>query len=159
MGYLDAVQQQFEASILNREPLEPCTEDEVHALEQELGFPLPAAYREFLLWMGHGAGRFLRGSDVFYAELEGLRESAIDLLRENDIDINLPNDAFVFFMHQGYMFYFVRMSEDSDPPVYGFCEGQSRTFPDRLYSQFSEFLAAMISDHDRIWRSLAHEDR
>jgi len=159
VGYLDAVKRQFEASSPNREPLKPCTEDEVRALERELGFPLPIAYHEFLLWMGNGAGRFLRGSDVFYADLDGMREAAIELLRENGVDAELPDDAFVFFMHQGYQFDFLCASEGPDPSVYWFCEGMKRTATEQLYRGFSDFLAAEISGHDRIWRDIAREDR
>ncbi len=121
--YLDEVKKRWEElHIVRAEKILPCTEDEVGTLEQQIGISLPGAYKEFLLWMGHRAGGFLRGSDCFYDSLPPLRAWAMRLLWENDYAEPLPEDAFVFSMHQGYLFYFVRVSEGDDPPVYFYSE-------------------------------------
>jgi SMI1 / KNR4 family (SUKH-1) len=121
--YLDEVKARFEQLRLVRsEKIIPCTEREIQMLEQQLGLPLPGAYKEFLLWMGHGAGGFMRGSDCFYEHLPHLRAWTIELLWENGYVEPLPGDAFVFYMHQGYLFYFVRVGEGDDPPVYFYSE-------------------------------------
>jgi len=121
--YLDGVKARFEQLHLVRsEKIIPCTEREIQMLEQQLGLPLPGAYKEFLLWMGHGAGGFLRGSDCFYDHLPRLHAWAMELLWENGYAEPLPGDAFVFSMHQGYVFYFVRVGEGDDPPVYFYSE-------------------------------------
>ncbi len=121
--YLDEVKARFEQLHLVRsEKIIPYTEDEIRMLEQQLGLPLPGAYKEFLLWIGHGAGGFLRGSDCFYDHLPRLRAWAMRLLWENGYAEPLPEDAFVFYMHQGYLFYFVRVGEGDDPPVYFYSE-------------------------------------
>src|SRR6266481_1526061 len=78
--YLDGVKARFEElHLVRREKIIPCTEREIQLLEQQLGLPLPGAYQEFLLWMGHGAGGFLRGSDCFYDRLPPLRAWAAAL--------------------------------------------------------------------------------
>ena len=121
--FLDEVKARFEQLHLVRsEKIIPCTEDEIRMLEQQTGLPLPGAYKEFLLWMGHGAGGFLRGSDCFYEHLLRLRAGAMELLWENGYTEPLPGDAFVFYMHQGYLFYFVRVGEGDDPQVYFYSE-------------------------------------
>jgi len=121
--YLDEVKARFEQlHLVCREKIIPCTEDEIRILEQWLGLPLPGAYKEFLLWMGHGAGGFMRGSDCFYEHLPRLRAGAMELLKENGYAEPLPGDAFVFYMHQGYQFYFIRVGEGDDPPVYFYSE-------------------------------------
>jgi hypothetical protein len=40
------------------------------------GINLPSTYKDFLKMMGHGAGKFLRGSDCFYQHFK------IDVLTE-----------------------------------------------------------------------------
>src|SRR6266851_6487960 len=121
--YLDQVKARLEdLHIVSTDEIVPCTEDEVHTLERQLGFSLPGAYKEFLLWMGHGAGILLRGSDCFYQHLPPLRTWAEELLEENNFPEPLPEDAFVFFMHQGYQFNFFRISEGDDPPVHFYGE-------------------------------------
>ncbi len=50
----------------------PCREDEVLALERRVGRSLPGAYKEFLLWMGHGSTGVFRGTDCFYYDLPAI---------------------------------------------------------------------------------------
>jgi hypothetical protein len=54
--YLDEAKRQFaQAQLATLDAVEPCTAEEVHALEACVG-ALPAVYNELLRWMGHGAG-------------------------------------------------------------------------------------------------------
>jgi hypothetical protein len=95
--------------------------------------------------MGHGAGKFLRGSDCFYQHLPQIQEWAKQLLVENDFPQALPEDAFVFFMHQGYQFSFFRLSEGDNPPTYSYCEGQEQPDFVKSHDQFSDFLSVEIN--------------
>lgn len=163
--YLDDVKALFaevNAQVHLTDSVFPCTESEVSTLEQRLGFSFPQAYTEFLLWMGHGAGGFLQGESVFYQDLP-LNEDAHRLLSEDGITISLPEDAFVFYMHQGYQFMFLRPTEGPNPPVYYYGEEQmeyftqhehARTFTS-LYESFSAFLAHEIEEHGRLRKERA----
>jgi hypothetical protein len=139
--YLDEVKARFEQlHLVRNEKIIPCTEDEIWVLEQQLGLPLPGAYKEFLLWMGHGAGGFLRGSDCFYDSLPRLRAGAMRLLWENGYVEPLPEDTFVFSMHQGYLFYFVRAGEGDDPPVYFYSEAMEPLAFIKAHPNLADFL-------------------
>jgi hypothetical protein len=109
------------------------------------GINLPRTYKDFLKIMGHGAGKFLRGSDCLYQHLPQIQEWAKQLLVENDFPQTLPEDAFVFFMHQGYQFSFFRLSEGDNPPTYSYCEGQEQPYFVKSHDQFSEFLSVEIN--------------
>ncbi len=153
--YLDQTKVTFTRSgIVASSEMHPCTDEEVAVLEQQIGQPLPAAYREFLLWIGHGAGIFLQGSDAFYQHLNHLRQSAQDLLLENNITATLPEDVFVFYMHQGYQFMFFRLSEGDDPPVYYFGEGEGQDTFTLLYPHYSKFLDTEIEGHAASLRNM-----
>jgi hypothetical protein len=89
----------------------PCTKEEVEDLNKWVGHPLPEAYQEFLLWMGHSGGGFLNGSDCFYEHLKNIQVEAKELLREDHFPGVIPENAFVFFMHQGYQFIFFILNE------------------------------------------------
>ncbi len=43
-----------------------CSLEEVKLLEQSLGLDLPMQYKEFLLGIGNGAGKFFQGTDIFF---------------------------------------------------------------------------------------------
>lgn len=132
-----------------------CTDEEVATLEQRIGRFLPAAYREFLLWIGHSAEYLLRGSNVFYPDLERLHTSTEELLQENNITTPLPDDAFVFYMHQGYQCSFFRLSEGDNPPVYFYGEGEGLDTFRLGYPHYSDFLEAEIRDYLTIATSIA----
>ncbi len=122
----------------------PCTEQEVSALEQLLGYSLPLVYREMLLWIGHGGGQLMQDLDCFYEQLLGLQQRARQMLSEHDCRLPLPEDAFVFFLCQDSCFSFIRTSEGEDPPVYAYDSIWRRTPFQKVYRHFSDFLALEI---------------
>ncbi len=146
--YLDKAKMKEEAlHQVGFEDLVPCTEDEIAFLERWLKRPFPQAYREFLQWMGYWGGGLLVGSDFFYGRLMNMQEWARALLEEDHYPGELPEDAFVFFMHQGYQFYFFRFSEGADPPVYYYLEDPEKPEQStmiRAYPHFSTFLEDAI---------------
>src|SRR5579859_3278188 len=150
MMYIDHILAEMKVLIVpSTRKVVPCTEEEVHALEQKCHCSLPEAYKEFLLTMGKGAGNFFVGSDIFYHDLDGLREVAIEILTEVGFPQKLPKDAFVFFMHQGYLFNFFLTSDGDDPPIYRYLEGTDvETFP-LIYDHFTDFLLDEIRTQAR----------
>jgi hypothetical protein len=104
--------------------------------------------------MGHRAGGFLRGTDVFYGDdLPSLKEGALELFHENDIDGALLDNTLVFYLHQGYVVQFMRLSEGDDPPIYGYAEGNEQRPPTRWYDNLSAWLAVELADHLRWTRA------
>jgi hypothetical protein len=120
--YLDQVKALYQQQ--GRRQPHPCTQGEVVRLENQLGFSLPDAFREFLLWGGHWAELGMEGSDFFYSEIYSLtRRIALELLRFHSEPELLPEDAVVFWMHQGYMFEFIRASGGNHAPTWGYFDG------------------------------------
>jgi hypothetical protein len=115
-----------------------CSADEISSLEKRLNLKLPDAYVAFLATMGHGAGRFLRGTEALYGHVEVIREWAEELLTETSSTYTLPEDSVVFLMHQGYTFLFFRTSEGDDPPVY--LVQESKPVPELVSPSLSKLL-------------------
>ena len=146
--YLESIKQQLTAmNKTSPSDLIGCTLEEIIQLELDLKIELPIAYREFLRIMGKGAGKFLRGSDCFYSDLKDLQTGAVELLDENQFPQTLPKDAFVFLMHQGYQFSFFRLSEGENPPIYFYCEGETKESFVKTHRQFTDFLATELDLH------------
>ena len=124
-----------------------CSKEEVRLLEAAIHHPLPLAYKEFLLWMGKGPVRILRGSDFFYREWiqNELLEWAKELLEENDITTNQLDNAFILMFHQGYYFQFIPLNQGDNPPVYDYQEGKELRL---FYSSFSEYVEHFIVDYN-----------
>lgn len=163
--YLQPFLQYTEQSgIFNTSLWEPCTEDEMRALETQLGIKFPGAYREFLLTMGRNAGTFLNGSDYTCEELFQLQRLARSILSADALNNALPNDAFVFLAHQGYQFAFFRTSEGDNPPVYFYTED----YPEegqhgiaKLTESFIDFLVGEFQRYEQVsklWRSKKAND-
>lgn len=125
-----------------------CTPSELREVELAQNIELPQIYKEFLLKMGKGAGRFYRGSSFFYPDILSLKSSAKELLQENNVSFDIPENAFVFFMHQGYQFSYFHIDTKTDnPSVYHYIEGADYQHPIQIWEHFSDFLTASIDDY------------
>lgn len=99
---------------------------------------LPKAYLEFMRYTGYG--QYFVGSDYKMSDVKQLNGWAEELLEENDFPQKLPESGFVFWMHQGYMFYFFRLDEGDDPPVYYYSECEDLTGFVKCYDSFTDFI-------------------
>jgi SMI1-KNR4 cell-wall len=120
-----------------------CSESEVDAYFNGVGVKLPTSYREFLLAIGHGSGKFLLGTDILFKHLPVIGREARSLLLEcGGKEDKIPTDAIVFYMHQGYEFGYFCASESEDPAVYQYIEGDD--CPKLVWCSFTEYLIDMI---------------
>ena len=60
---------------------------EVDALEARLGCQLPAAYREYLLWMGNDRSGVMAGTECFLADVDDNELGLSELLAENALPL------------------------------------------------------------------------
>lgn len=120
----------------------PMDSASIERLEEHLGLPIPAAYRDYLAIAGASPPPKLVGSDCHADYLFKLHDWAIELLNESGDPFSLPDDAIVFLMHQGYQFFYVHADGDADdPPVYYYFENRSQV--ERPYERFSDWVAAI----------------
>ena len=126
-----------------------CSSSTIARLEGEFGCPLPAAYRDFLGWMGEHRNGPFRGSDCFPPHLASNNRRLPELLAENHIEFPLPTQFLVFFAHQGYIAaWFALPAQSDDPPVWMFNEG-STSQPEQRFT-FSGWLLEYLQDTVRI---------
>lgn len=122
------------------EELKGLSADEVEQVMERFKTRLPLSYREFLLYMGRGAGGFMLGSSVFIDELYDLREGVRELCEENGIP-HIPENAFVFWMHQGYQaLYFIPEEGVDDPDIYYYTENSHKNGFEKTGHSFTYFL-------------------
>lgn len=114
-----------------------CTEEEIRELEVFLDINLPLSYKAFLKVMGHGAGRLMRDSDVFFDVLKKLTKEASEILLYEGT-LSLPDKAFVFGMRNGEQFLFFTCDGEEDPEIFYFMDSSS--YFEKSYSTFWEFL-------------------
>ncbi|MDC0833194.1 hypothetical protein CKA32_006050 [Geitlerinema sp. FC II] len=150
--YLDKFHQRFsEIGYLILKQIVPCTLKEVRSLENQLGFKLPEAYREFLQWGGHNAGRIMQDFDFSIECLIDIQEDAKYFLEEDESDLELPANAFVFLSHYNGWFMFFKVENcNEDPPVYAYGQYRDRNkklreFP-LAYPSYSNFLISCLEE-------------
>lgn len=128
------------------EQLAGFSEEEVIWLEKQLKYPLPIAFRQFLLTMGRETEEFRFGTDMLVPDLRvylELRKNAEYLLKHYDMLDYLPDDAFIFETAEGCDYcYFLTAERLENPPVYGFTEVHLK--PQFITSTFIEFLLKAI---------------
>ena len=135
----------LDKGICSKVDIAGCMPWEVAKLENSLEVQLPKQYKEFLLSVGHGAGKFFQGTDIFLSQIKDIKAAAVELLEENEEPFKLTDRVFVFMMHQGYVFCYFVLREGDDPPVYQYVEGEG--IPKLTWKSFSEFLEDSIKEH------------
>lgn len=114
---------------------------EVEALEREIGYPIPDAHRQFLLWMGRDYDGIFQGCDWFIDQI--LRTTAYipKLLATNGIAFDLPERYLGFFSHQGYMVaWYALPKDDENPRVWFFRESRKPMPAPVIEGRFTDFL-------------------
>jgi hypothetical protein len=146
MDYLSAARELYRSALARRlGPPVGCSPAEVAALERRVGFPLPEAYRQYLLWMGRDYGGPFVGSQCFVTDALRNTRYLPALLHEGRVEGALPEHYLAFFMHQGYIAgWFHLPAESEDPPVYSFSPGQ--TSAPEQHGSFSGWLLANMRD-------------
>ncbi|HQU93948.1 MAG TPA: SMI1/KNR4 family protein [Pyrinomonadaceae bacterium] len=127
-----------------------CSQSEIQRLESTIDLKLPVEYEAFLRKMGHGAGRFMQGTDMFYPRLLDNRSAAEEALEREGFPFYLLPSMFVFSSHQGYIFHLFDCDTHlEDPPVLGFQEGEPALT--RISDSFSQFLSQILDEEIRGW--------
>ena len=102
-------------------------DESINDLEVHLGLPIPDAYRAYLSIAGSSPPPALIGSDCTVKDIYDLREVVIECLEDDKNPFLLPDNAIVFFMHQGYFFYyFLADGITNDPAVYFYHVGKTK---------------------------------
>lgn len=148
--HLDSIKARYHAAYT--EPVEGCTIEELTRLEETLNRAFPAAYREFLLWVGRDAGALFDGSSEYrHFALLAMQDSAREIAQASGYPEPLPDDAIVFHSYDDTQFDFIRASEGDDPTVYFFAE--TIFYPlitiEKVYRpglKFSEWVLSQIVD-------------
>jgi SMI1 / KNR4 family (SUKH-1) len=123
-------------------------DDSIDDLQEQLGLPIPDAYRDYLCIAGSSPPPALIGSDCTVNDIYDLREVVIECLEEDKNPFLLPDNAIVFFMHQGYFFYyFLADGVTDDPAVYFYRSGTTKEVTQVNY-RFSDwiYMHAITSD-------------
>jgi hypothetical protein len=135
-----------ELGCLQLDDVEPCTEEDLVALETKLGFRLPGVLRELYQWGGNDLGSvFGSGMDVLSLKEHmahdyrpGARE---ELQAANEDPSALDDQTFILQMDYDGQFAFVRADQGDDPPVYNHNE-QEPLFCSA--ARLSDYLALMV---------------
>lgn len=169
----DDIQKLIDSGMASTETVKGCSAAEILSLEQKLGHSLPLSYKNFLVAMGNGAGKFLSDFAFKFDELDWARNIALESSemkalerKETEIDYNvmtaeealaifgdmtpsyeveLQPSHHVFLMRAGDYYLYFDTKEGDDPPVYK--SDQESVF----YSSFSTWLHDAIDGETKIF--------
>jgi hypothetical protein len=131
--------------------IRPCSDQDIHALEEADGVRLPLAYKSFLAHMGRGCGRFLTNDHftaVFYDDLTPLQRS----VREHLADVPLPPDLFCFATRMGELYLFFSADGQTDDPPILYWNEETDPSLKVAFPSFWDWIDVMVSDCERIAR-------
>lgn len=111
-------------------------------LEARLGWRLPLAYRQYLLFMGADRKGVFVGSDWF---IESASVNTIDTeLAYMEVDFTPPGDTLEFMSHHGYIHgWFDLPAVSDDPPVHFYTESGPKNHVTE-YPRFTDLLMAEL---------------
>jgi hypothetical protein len=104
--------------------MEVCTEEEVTKIEEKWGVKFPRSYREIYLILGESYGFGLIDDDGDqFEDYEDIKTSAEEIIASSTkSDFVIDENMFVFGCFiTNMIFYFFKLDEGDDPPVYRWC--------------------------------------
>lgn len=119
----------------------PAKPGDIDGVEQQFGIRLPVAYRAYLRVCGTHPPRSLVGSGCAIHQLSDINSWAKELIVENKLGSQFTDAYFVFLIHQGYTFLYFYLSEEDDPPVFCYLEGQSKA--EQVSERFTHWVAGL----------------
>jgi hypothetical protein len=122
-----------------------CTEEEVSEIEGKLGVKFPRSYREVYFILGEEYGFSLIEENSFqFPQYEEMRQGAEEIISSGEVNFVLDKNMFIVgcFMEIG-IFYFFKLDEGDDPPIYQFKEG------DKEYKLAGECCSLFVQQ--RLW--------
>ncbi len=135
---------------------------EIAYAESAIGFPLPAAFRDYLAWTGKLANNVISRTGHQWSGDSGFRVSNAEHLKQSrellayeglPAESLLPENSIVFWYYQGYTFRFLRTDEGDNPPMYSYSEGDSAIT--KTHERFSDYVldAMKLADRQaaRVW--------
>ena len=135
----------LQVGFVSAEAIKGCPEQDLKALERQIGYALPELYRSFLKAFGNGAGDFLRGSDYICSELIQLQEYMNEFVAELGLPPLPEKTYFAFLCHQGHSLLLLKRSRDAkDPPVFLLSEEEPKFM--EAYSTFSSWLQEAVDE-------------
>ncbi|MCY6490248.1 SMI1/KNR4 family protein [Leptolyngbya sp. GGD] len=148
MVYLDEAKVKF-AEVFQGTNCEakPSTEAEIREMEKDLNLSFPAAYKEFLLWMGNGTRGFI-GHFAYRTHSLPLNLEDAKALVEKDALVTLPDDSIIFcWGSQGDCFKFIQAFESENPRVHEYSEGDGIFW--ETHADLQSFLLECINGYER----------
>ncbi len=126
-----------------------CNKREIEILEKVLGFSLPAAYREYLHWMGKSDDGVLVGTNCFIDDIEGNNKSLPYVFEDNEVEYELKN-YLAFYNHQGYVYVWFNLPAEEDDPECFYINEANRISQVNSAGKFSEFITSEVINMGRL---------
>ncbi|MEM9189529.1 MAG: SMI1/KNR4 family protein [Myxococcota bacterium] len=123
---------------------EGASQNEIAAVETELGRTLPGAYREFLEWMGNDFEGIFRGTDCYLMHLLPNTAWLPEFIEEVGV-VGVDTSTLVcFWSHHGYMAaWFDGAIRNDDPVCWAVSDSDDKV---RSIGHFSDYLQRCIQD-------------
>jgi hypothetical protein len=142
--YLDHIKARFEQAPTPMFKPQGVRIEQIRELEAMMGLRFPAAYTEFLLWMGANANLLLDYGNCDFNKLSVLTknvEFALWSYGTDDAELSLSKTDLVFWTDvNSYRFYLIEARDNDDPPVY-FADAQRlRMGFSQTHLRFSDFI-------------------
>lgn len=136
----------------------PCSEAEIGEVINDKHVPM--AFLEFLRLMGKGKNcrsnyfNCVSNYYLFYPQIVNLTIEVREVLREDNIKISLDKEAFVFMIdNQGVQWFFFRLDEGDNPPVYMYTEAREDRF-DKICDSYTDFITGIAKADSTILHRL-----
>ncbi|MAU12116.1 MAG: hypothetical protein CL607_20005 [Anaerolineaceae bacterium] len=130
-----------------------CSEQTIKKIKEKQKIDyMPKAFLAYLEVMGTSSGGIFAGSDAGAQAMLAfdMNTEAKEILKEKNVIDTALDNSIVFYMHQGYVFFFIRTDEGDNPPTYMYMEEmrEEDCKIEKIADSFLDFLSEFVDS----WR-------